>query len=162
MEEEKIDNEQKDLKKRIINIYIDGGCSHNGKENSIGKFGYVSIENDKILHSELKAERKTTNNRMEMKAMILALRYLKTIEYESCDIFTDSSLVKRGITEWYPNWEKKNFKNIKNVELWKELYSLYKETNNIKIKWVKGHNNNKWNEYIDLQLKKLNIEKSII
>lgn len=151
VEENKEENKEE---KRKISIYTDGSCTNNGKINSIGRFGYICIENDNIVHTELNMEKVTTNNKMEMKAILSALNYLKTINYDYCDIFTDSRLVKKGLTEWYPDWKKRNFKNIKNVELWKELYSIYSSTSNIKIKWVRGHSDNKWNNYIDSQLKK--------
>ena len=65
------------------------------------------------------------------------------------DIFNSSEIVRKGLEEWYSGWEKRDFKNVKNVDIWKPLKALYDESKNIKLRWVRGHDNNKWNEYID-------------
>ena len=87
----------------------------------------------------------TTNNRMELSAVIEALKVIK----RNCPItiFTDSQYVKRGITEWIDGWIK-NWKNVKNVDLWQELYPLSKQYN-IDWQWVRGHNGDKYNERAD-------------
>ena len=115
--------------------------------------------------------RDTTNNIMELTAVITALEYvLEILKKEknynllinnknndkkmNVEIYADSSYVLKGITEWIENWIKKDFKNVKNIELWKTLYNLKKQTEelpSIKLLFnkVKGHNGNKYNEMVD-------------
>ena len=113
----------------------------------------------------------TTNNIMELTAVITALEYvLEILKKEknynllinnknndkkiNVEIYADSSYVLKGITEWIENWIKKDFKNVKNVELWKKLYNLKEQIEklpSIKLLFnkVKGHNGDKYNEMVD-------------
>ena len=113
----------------------------------------------------------TTNNIMELTAVIKALEYVleiltkeknytlllnnkKNDRKMDVEIYADSSYVLKGITEWIENWIKKDFKNVKNVELWKKLYNLKEQIEklpSIKLVFnkVKGHNGNKYNEMVD-------------
>ena len=113
----------------------------------------------------------TTNNIMELTAVIESLKYVldilkkeknynillnnvKNNKKMDIEIYADSSYVLKGITEWIENWIKKDFKNVKNIELWKTLYNLKKQTEelpSIKLLFnkVKGHNGNKYNEMVD-------------
>ena len=88
----------------------------------------------------------TTNNKMELKAVIEGLKMLK----EPCEvqIVSDSSYVVKGINEWLPNWQKKEFKKVKNPELWKEYIHVAKP-HKIKATWVRGHNGHTENERCD-------------
>ena len=96
-------------------------------------------------------EKITTNNRMELMAPIMAL---KKIKFNSkVIIYTDSTYVKNGITEWIKKWEKNGWKNankkmVKNKDLWIELDNLNKK-NKVTWKWVKGHSTNKYNNLAD-------------
>lgn len=113
----------------------------------------------------------TTNNIMELTAVIKALEYVleiltkeknytlllnnkKNDRKMDVEIYADSSYVLKGITEWIENWIKKDFKNVKNVELWKKLYNLkgqIEKLPSIKLVFnkVKGHNGDKYNERVD-------------
>ena len=100
---------------------------------------------------------KTTNNIMELTAVIKALEKLKEINYNThahiC-IFTDSNYVKNGISSWVKNWVKNNWKTstgqpVKNKELWEKLYNLSKDYSKIEWKWVKAHNGDPNNEKVD-------------
>ena len=113
----------------------------------------------------------TTNNIMELTAVIESLKYVldilkkeknynillnnvKNNKKMDIEIYADSSYVLKGITEWIENWIKKDFKNVKNIELWKILYNLKKQTEelpSIKLLFnkVKGHNGDKYNEMVD-------------
>lgn len=113
----------------------------------------------------------TTNNIMELTAVITALEYVleiltkeknytlllnnkKNDRKMDVEIYVDSSYVLKGITEWIENWIKKDFKNVKNVELWKKLYNLkgqIEKLPSIKLVFnkVKGHNGDKYNEMVD-------------
>ncbi len=101
-----------------------------------------------------------TNNQMELTAPIEALKYVKehkdtqALPVYGIEIVSDSKYVILGITEWIDNWQKNNWRNaakkpVLNRELWQELYELNRE---LKPKWayVKGHNENKYNERADL------------
>lgn len=113
----------------------------------------------------------TTNNIMELTAVIKSLEYLlETLKKEknynllinnknndkkiNVEIYADSSYVLKGITEWIEKWITKDFKNVKNVELWKKLYNLKRqieELPSVKLLFnkVKGHNGDKYNEMVD-------------
>lgn len=88
----------------------------------------------------------TTNNRMELMAVIEGLKALK----EPCDvtIYSDSSYVVNGINEWLVGWVKRNFKKVKNPELWQSYIEVAKP-HKIKAIWVKGHNGHPENERCD-------------
>jgi ribonuclease HI len=129
-------------------IYTDGACSGNP-----GPGGYGSVLIYKNVNKELSGyEELTTNNRMEIKAVIEALKALK----EPCNIklYTDSKYVSDAFNKnWLKNWLKNNWKKsnkqpVENKELWEELVSLT-EDHNIEWIWVKGHNDNKYNERCD-------------
>ena len=136
----------------MIKIYTDGSCLENP-----GDGGWAAIiifdKQKKIISGN---QKNTTNNRMELLAPIEAL---KTLQINSeIEIITDSKYVKLGITEWINNWKKNgwktaNKKEVKNIELWKELDNLV-ENFNIKWSWVKGHSTDQLNNEVDLIAKK--------
>ena len=138
--------------KKEITIFTDGACSGNpGK----GGWGAVLLYQDNEKHLS-GSEKLTTNNRMELKATIEAL---KAIKYPSkIKLYTDSQYVKNGITEWIINWKKNgwktaNKKEVKNRELWTELDNL---SNSFEIKWswVKAHSTDNLNNEVDLLARK--------
>jgi len=92
----------------------------------------------------------TTNNRMELRGVIEGLRALK----QPCHvvIISDSSYVVNAINEWLDNWVKKDFKKVKNVDLWKEYLSVSKP-HEIEAKWVRGHDGHVENERCDVLAK---------
>lgn len=131
-----------------VEIYTDGACSGNP-----GAGGWGALLRWKDVEKELSgAEEDTTNNRMEMTAVIEALQALK----RPCNItlYTDSKYVMNGINEWLPNWKKNNWKTankktaVKNVDLWQKLDELIAQ-HEIRWVWVKGHNGNEDNERVD-------------
>jgi len=130
-----------------IEIFTDGSSLGNP-----GAGGWCAIlrykGNEKIISG---GENYTTNNKMELTAVIEALKALK----EPCEIelYSDSTYVLKGINEWLKNWVKKNFKNVKNPELWKEFLEVSKP-HKIHINWVKGHSGHKENEICDKIAKK--------
>ncbi len=125
-----------------IYLFSDGSCLKNP-----GPGGYGTIlrykEKEKIISG---GEVETTNNRMELLGVIEGLRSLK----EPClvDIVSDSSYVVKGINEWLNNWIKKDFKNVKNPDLWKE-YIKVSASHKIKATWVRGHVGHVENERCD-------------
>ena len=136
----------------MIKIYTDGSCLNNPGD---GGWAAIINYNDKIIKID-GSEKNTTNNRMELMAPINALK--KIDQNNKIEIYTDSQYVKLGITEWIHKWIKNNWQtskkeDVKNKELWIELYELTKlfEINWI---WVKAHSGNILNEEVDLLAKK--------
>jgi ribonuclease HI len=145
---EKILNQNGELK-----IYTDGGCSGNPGP---GGWAYVIIsQEEEIIAKEMGSQKETTNNRMELTAVIEALRAIKKQEAPTPNVtvYTDSQYVQKGISEWIQNWKRNSWRTsgktpVKNKELWIELDSLAGEFH-ITWKWVKGHDGNKFNELCD-------------
>ena len=136
----------------MIEIYTDGSCLENP-----GNGGWAAIINTNGSIKKITgSEKNTTNNRMELMATINALKSINS--NEEINIYTDSQYVKLGITEWINNWVKNNWKTskkeeVKNKDLWAELYNLNK-TLNVKWNWIKAHAGNPLNEEVDLLAKK--------
>lgn len=129
------------MSEKII-IYTDGGCRGNP---GIGGWGaYLSYKGSEKKISGF--EKNTTNNRMELTAAIKALETLK--KNIPIDLYTDSKYVMHGITQWIKNWKKRDWKKVKNVDLWQKL-DLLNQKYKIKWHWVKGHSNVKGNEIAD-------------
>lgn len=139
--------------KEKIKIYTDGAAKGNpGKAG----WGAVFLDGKKVFEIGGGVDH-ATNNQMELTAPIEALKYLKITKgnpLENIEIVSDSKYVILGITEWISNWQKNNWRNankkpVLNKELWQELYSLTEE---LKPKWtyVKGHNEDKYNDRADL------------
>ena len=137
--------------KKEITIFTDGACSGNpGK----GGWGAVLLYQDNEKHLS-GSEKLTTNNRMELKATIEALKAIK--HPSKIKLYTDSQYVKNGITEWIINWKKNgwktaNKKDVSNKELWTELDLLNTEFE-ISWNWVKAHSSNELNNEVDLLAK---------
>ena len=133
-----------------ISIYTDGACSGNpGK----GAFSYVILVDNNEIQRYANGFIKTTNNRMELMAIIEAIKYIKLLEKidnnTNVSIYSDSKYVIDSINKnWLNNWILKNFKNVKNVDLWKEFINV-KHNLNINFIWVEGHSNVKYNEICD-------------
>lgn len=134
-----------------VTIYTDGACRGNGKEVSIGAFGIVFLYNG--VEKEVKqAFRNTTNNIMEMTAVIQALSMLK--EPCSVKLYSDSAYVVNAINQnWLTNWQKNGWKTsnkeqVKNRELWEELLKLI-DYHKVKFIKVKGHSDNEYNNKCD-------------
>jgi ribonuclease HI len=135
-----------------LTIYTDGACSGNPGP---GGYAAVIIDSKGTEVSVSGGEKNTTNNRMEMLAVIHALKYVRALtNYKDIQIqfFIDSQYVLKGITEWIEGWKRKNWKSttglVKNRELWEEIDAL-RQGVNIKWTWVKGHNEDKYNEIAD-------------
>ncbi len=129
-------------------IYTDGACSGNPGP---GGWGAVIFDEKKRQQNISGKEKDTTNNRMELMAPIMALKKIKS--KSDVVIFTDSTYVKNGITEWIKKWEKNgwissNKKAVKNKDLWIKLNVLCQK-NEVLWKWIKGHSNNKYNNLAD-------------
>ena len=130
-----------------IQIYTDGACLGNPGKGGWGAILIYKEHQKKIFGGE----KETTNNRMEIQAVIEALKALK--KPSKIDLYTDSTYVKDGITKWISGWKKNgwrtaNRKPVKNSDLWQMLES---ETIKHQIEWiwVKGHSGNHFNEIVD-------------
>jgi ribonuclease HI len=128
----------------MIKIFTDGSSRGNPGP---GGYGVVMLykDNRKELSQGYKT---TTNNRMELTAVIKALEAIKNNSIK-VTIYSDSKYVVESVEKgWIWNWEKKNFKKKQNIDLWKQFIPLYKKFN-IKFIWVKGHAGIKENERCD-------------
>jgi len=132
-----------------IEIFTDGACRGNP---GVGGWGAILRYNqhEKSLNG---AEKLTTNNRMELTAVIKSLESLK----KPCDIAikvtTDSQYVRKGITEWLESWKKRNWltsnkQPVKNIDLWQQLDAISQQYK-ISWHWVKGHSGHRENELAD-------------
>ena len=130
-----------------IEIYSDGACRGNPGPGGWGALLRYD-GHEKRLYG---AEPQTTNNRMELKATIEALRALR----QPCEVtvWTDSQYVKKGMTEWLPGWKAKGWKTaarapVKNADLWQELEQAASR-HRVDWQWVKGHAGHEGNEEAD-------------
>lgn len=129
-----------------VEIYTDGACSGNP-----GPGGWAAIlvkgSSEKAISG---GEKETTNNRMEIRAALEALRCLN----QACQvrIHTDSSYLLNGATVWLEDWKRRNWKRkhgqLQNIDLWKEM-DLELTKHQIEWVWVKGHAGNRMNERVD-------------
>lgn len=130
-----------------VEIFTDGACSGNP-----GPGGWGAILRAKDKEKELSgSEKQTTNNRMELMAVIASLEALK----RPCrvTITTDSQYVMKGMTEWLPGWKKRNWKTaakkpVKNAELWQRLEKAI-AGHDVDWQWVRGHSGHPENERAD-------------
>jgi len=133
----------------MLTVYTDGGCSGNPGP---GGWAFVLLEG---AHREEKSgsEAQTTNNRMELMAVIRALEHIRSKDLpvsRKVEVITDSLYVKKGFTEWIGNWIRDGWKNagkklVKNRDLWLRLLAA-SEKLDIKWSWVMGHSGDRWNE----------------
>lgn len=128
-------------------IYTDGACRGNPGPGGWGAI-LASGDHEKELYG---AETKTTNNRMELMAAIMALESLK----RPCDVTlaTDSVYLKKGMTEWLRNWKRRDWKTsdkkpVKNKDLWQRLEKAV-EQHRLRWQWIKGHSGHPENERAD-------------
>ena len=130
----------------MYEVYTDGSCLGNP-----GRGGWAAISKDFKLCG---AQPNTTNNVMEMTAIVKALEQCIWMEEKYVRIVTDSNYVKQGISTWIHNWKKNGWKtssgtNVKNKELWVKLDELRERFTMIEWKWVKAHNGTPQNEEVD-------------
>jgi ribonuclease HI len=135
-----------------IRIYTDGGCSGNPGP---GAWAYIMLEpKGECRDAHFCAE--TTNNRMELQAVIEALKAAGKRQDPAStqiELFTDSQYVKNGISEWIHNWMRNGWitrskQPVKNQDLWKQLLRL-SSTMNIRWRWLQGHAGDRYNEACD-------------
>ena len=139
-----------------LKIFTDGGCSGNPGP---GGWAFVIVlktfQGDRIVAEQKGGEKNTTNNRMELTAVIESLKALKTMADvpNTAIVCTDSQYVQKGITEWIRKWKQNAWrtsdkKPVKNQDLWVELDSLAGEFS-LAWEWVRGHSGVEYNELCD-------------
>lgn len=134
------------MNKAQVHIYTDGAARGNPGP---GGYGIVMEWVGKPYRKEFSQGYKhTTNNRMELLAVIVALKKLKNLETMAV-VFTDSKYVADAVEKgWVFNWEKRGFKDRKNTDLWKEFLKEFRK-HKVRFKWIKGHNDHPQNERCD-------------
>ena len=125
-----------------ITLYVDGACKGNPGLGGWGAYIITETAEHKLCGGEVE----TTNNRMELTAAIEGIAFCPT--NVKLIVWTDSNYVKRGITEWIQGWKKKNWKDVKNPDLWKKLDQTC-QGRDIEWNWIKGHAGHPGNEMAD-------------
>ena len=129
-------------------VFTDGSCEGNPGP---GGWGMVWVQDDEIVEQRSGTDPSTTNNRMELQALIAAYELLP--EDARVVVHSDSQLCVRTVNEWAAGWEKRGWRRAKgpiaNLELVKELYALAGRHPRVKLEWIKAHDGSRWNEYAD-------------
>ena len=130
-------------------VFTDGACSGNPGP---GGWGTVWVQDGEVVDQRRGHEPQTTNNRMELTALIAAYEMLP--RDEETTIWSDSNLCVRTINEWAVGWKRKGWKRgknkpVKNLELVQRAYNLSLARPLARLRWIKAHNGSRWNEYAD-------------
>lgn len=133
----------------MIRMWTDGSCPFNPGP---GGWGLVVVEDGEIVAKLHGGEAETTNNRMELMAVIEAMRFARRqFPGQPVEIISDSEYVVKGTTEWMAKWKSRGWRKggggIKNLAHWKEIDQLY--TPNMTLTWVRGHDGDEMNELAD-------------
>jgi ribonuclease HI len=130
-------------------VFTDGACEGNPGP---GGWSAIWVHDDRVVEERTGGAAATTNNRMELMAMIEGLRMLP--EDAETTLYSDSNLCVQTVNEWAAGWEKRGWKRktgaIANLELVQELYALKKRRPRVTVKWIKAHDGSRWNEYADV------------
>jgi ribonuclease HI len=129
-------------------VFTDGSCEGNPGP---GGWGVVWVKDDEIVEERSGVAAHTTNNRMELTALITAYEMLP--EDASITVHSDSQLCVRTVNEWAAGWEARGWTRksgpIANLELVKRLYALARAHPRVELRWIKAHDGTRWNEYAD-------------
>jgi ribonuclease HI len=129
-------------------VFTDGSCEGNPGP---GGWGFVWVDDGRIVDEGAGRDPRTTNNRMELTALVEAFKRLP--EDAELVVYSDSQLCVRTINEWASGWEKRGWRRktgpIANLELVKELYALAASRPGVELRWIKAHDGSRWNEYAD-------------
>lgn len=141
-----------------IEIYTDGACRNNqatNKEETLGAWAYIlklNIGTQTLELQKAQAVPNTTNNQMELQAVIEALSSSKPNKRALCSvkIFSDSMYIVKGINEWLHGWLRASFKGIKNADQWKTLSELIVQYSALQAIHVQGHSTSTTNLKVDI------------
>ncbi len=129
-------------------VFTDGGARPNPGR---GGWGFVYVEGGRIVAEGEGSDPNTTNNRMEMSAIIAALEHLP--EDAKVTLFSDSDLCVKTLTVWAKSWASRGWRRkegeIKNLDLVQRAYELSRAHPGVKLLWIKAHDGSRWNEYVD-------------
>lgn len=129
-------------------VFTDGAAEGNPGP---GGWGAVYVEADVVIDERMGSEAHTTNNRMELTAMVAGLEMLSLDS--TADVYTDSKLIVDTLNTWAEGWKAKGWKRktgpIANLELVQRAYELYEERPGVTVKWIQAHSGYRWNEYAD-------------
>jgi ribonuclease HI len=129
-------------------VFTDGSCEGNPGP---GGWGFVWVEDDEIRTEASGNSPATTNNRMELTALIEAYKALPSDA--EMTIFSDSEICVKTINEWAAGWEARGWRRktgpIKNLELVQALYRLARAHPRVTLRWIRAHDGSRWNEYVD-------------
>ena len=132
----------------LTGMFTDGSCEGNPGP---GGWAFVWVENDRIIAEEHGTDPDTTNNRMELRALIEAYRRLPPDA--SVTVYSDSELCVKTMNEWASGWERRGWRRksgpIKNLDLVQELYALVHSREVVELRWIRAHSGSRWNEYVD-------------
>jgi uracil-DNA glycosylase len=135
-----------------VRVFTDGSCLKNGKQDSKGGFGfYFPRSNKKYIGNCIK---NATNIRMEGAAIYYAMKKISSMQWNKCEIYTDSRFWIHMYTKYMPTWSKEKFEEKANADLTKKFYNLYKKLSECKIIefiFVPSHDKSKWSEGTDHQ-----------
>ena len=129
-------------------VFSDGSCEGNPGP---GGWGIVWVEDDRVVEEQSGTNPSTTNNRMELAALIAAYKMLP--EDSRVTVYSDSQLCVKTVNEWAAGWEKRGWRRksgpIANLELVRELYALANAHTGVTLQWIRAHDGSRWNEYAD-------------
>lgn len=130
-------------------VFTDGASEGNPGP---GGWGAVLVVDGEIVQEQMGSDGYTTNNKMELTAMIAGLKMLP--KDADIDVYTDSQLIVNTLNDWAKKWKadgwkKKSSGPIANLALVQEAFALSEERPNTRIRWIKAHSGNRWNEYAD-------------
>ena len=129
-------------------VFTDGSCEGN---QGPGGWGMVWVEDDRVIAERSGHDPATTNNRMELMALITAYELLP--EDAEVTVYSDSNLCVQTVNEWAAAWERRGWKRktgpIANLEQVKRLYALALAHPKVTLRWIRAHDGSRWNEYAD-------------
>ncbi|MBI2764746.1 MAG: ribonuclease HI [Chloroflexi bacterium] len=129
-------------------VFTDGSCQGNPGP---GGWGAVHVRDGKVLEQRWGSDPATTNNRMELTAMIEGLAM--TAPDEAIEVYSDSMLVVNTLTKWASSWAARGWKRkegeVANLDLVQRAYELMQERPKARVQWLRAHDGSRWNEYAD-------------
>jgi ribonuclease HI len=129
-------------------VFTDGSCEGNPGP---GGWGVVWVEDDRVIAEKQGRDPATTNNRMELRALITAFQLLP--EDAAVTVYSDSELCVKTVNEWAAAWERRGWRRktgaIANLELVQALWAEVKRHPKATLRWIRAHDGSRWNEYAD-------------